>query len=178
MPRQPKLRKNRVGQTTYWYTDAGVATYFGNVDAVPFVEARNLFNDHVRSLSYGAKDSNERCRTAGQLMDLFLDWMSRDRSADTYETRRTACSRFGASEVGQQKVRDLHANKVKSHDLASFLEYLDKDLGLGVSTRRHSPLRVRHGDDRVAGLHGSRHGQLHPGPTALPSTSKPPRLTL
>lgn len=64
MARQPKLRKKRVGNISYWYTEAGEARYFGNVDLVPFSEARNLFNDHIKSLSDRAKDSKERCRTA------------------------------------------------------------------------------------------------------------------
>ena len=144
MPRQPKLRKKQVGQTTYWYTEAGGATYFGNVDAVPFVEARNLFNDHIKSLSDGVRDSKAKGRSAGELMDLFLDWISKNRSLDTYETRRTACSRFGAFEVGQHKIRELPANKVKSDDLAAFLNHLDKNLGLGAQTRRHYETSIKH----------------------------------
>jgi integrase len=144
MPRQPKLRKKQVGQATYWYTEAGGATYFGNVNAVPFVEARNLFNDHIKSLSDGANDSKAKGRSAGELMDLFLDWINKNRSLDTYETRRTACSRFGAFEVGQHKIRELPANKMKSDDLAAFLSHLDKNLGLGAQTRRHYETSVKH----------------------------------
>ena len=132
MPPQAKLRKKKIGKTTYWFTEAGGATYFGSVDAVPFSEARNLFNDRIKSLSEGTNDSKSRRRTAGQLMDIFLDWISRNRSTDTYESRRTGCSRFGAFHVGQQKIRDLPANKVKSDDLAAFLEHLDKDLPIGL----------------------------------------------
>ena len=87
MPQQPKLRKKHVGQATYWYTEAGGATYFGNVNVMPFVEARNLFNDHLKSLSEGAKESKQRSMTAGQLMDLFLEWIGQNRSTDTYEIR-------------------------------------------------------------------------------------------
>ena len=123
MPRPAKLRKKKkIGKTTYWFTEAGGATYFGSVDAVPFSDARNLFNDHIKSLSEGTNDSKSRRRTAGQLMDIFLDWIKRNRSTDTYEARRTGCSRFGAFPVGQQKIRDLPANKVKSDDLAAFLQ--------------------------------------------------------
>jgi integrase len=144
MPQQPKLRKKRVGQSTYWYTEAGGATYFGNVDVVPFKEARSLFNDHVRNLADGAKDSKERRRTAGELMDIFLAWVSENRCSRSYQTRTTACSRFGAFEVGQQKIRDLPANRIKSDDLAAFLSHLDKDLGLGAQTRRHYETSIKH----------------------------------
>jgi len=143
MPRQPKLRKKQVGQATYWYTEAGGATYFGNVEAVPLVEARNLFNDHIKSLSDGLKDSKAKGRSAGELMDLFLDWINKNRSVETYGTRRTACSRFGAFEVGQQKTRDLPANKVRSDVLAGFLTHLEKNLGLGAQTRRHYETSIK-----------------------------------
>ena len=165
MPRQPKLRKKRVGQTIYWYTEAGGATYFGNVDATPFLEARNLFNDHVKSLAERAKDCKERGRTAGQLMDLFLDWISQNRSTDTYETRRTACSRFGAFEVGQQKIRNFPSNRVKSDDLTAFLSHLDKDLSLGAQTRRHYETSIKHCWNWAT---------KHPSPTPyLPPTYRP-----
>lgn len=79
MPRQPKLRKktNRAGDT-----EAGGATYFGKVDSVPYLEAQSLFNDHIKSLSDGVIDSKAKGRTAGELMDLFLDWISKNRSVD------------------------------------------------------------------------------------------------
>lgn len=144
MPRQPKLRKKKVGNLAYWYTETGGPTYFGGVDVVPFSEAKYLFNAHVKSLSDGTINSKTRGQTAGQLMDIFLDWVSRNRSTDTYESRRTACSRFGAFKVGQQLIRDLPANKVKSSDLTAFLDYLEKDLGLGAQTRRHYETSVKH----------------------------------
>ena len=144
MPRQPRLRKKRVGNATYWYTEAGGPTYFGAVDVVPFSEAKNRFSSHLRSLSEAPSDSKVKGRSAGQLMDLFLDWISRNRSKDTYETRRTACSRFRAFKVGQQMMRDLPANKIKSSDLESFIEHLEKDLGLGPQTRRHYETSIKH----------------------------------
>ena len=119
MPRQPKLRKKKVGNRLYWYTETGGPTYFGGVNDVAFSEAKDLFNTHVKSLSDGTIDSKTRGRTAGQLMDLFLEWVIQNRSTDTYESRRTACSRFGAFEVGHQIIRDLPANKVKSSDLTA-----------------------------------------------------------
>lgn len=60
-------------------------------------------------------------------MDLFLDWIGKNRSWDTYETRTTACSRFGAFMVGQQKLRELPANKITSDDLAALLKHLAED---------------------------------------------------
>jgi integrase len=128
----------------YWYTEAGGATYFGNVETVPFSEARNLFNDHIKSLSEGTKDSKAKVRSAGELMDLFLDWISKNRSKDTYETRTTACSRFGKFEVRQQKIRELPANKITSDDLAAFLNHLEQNLGLGAQTRRHYETSIKH----------------------------------
>lgn len=50
MARQPKLRKKTVGESVHWYTKAGGDTYFGSVDAVPYSEAKKLFNDHVKIL--------------------------------------------------------------------------------------------------------------------------------
>ena len=34
MPRQPKLRKKKVGKSVYWFTKAGGDTSFGNVEDV------------------------------------------------------------------------------------------------------------------------------------------------
>jgi SAM-dependent methyltransferase len=38
---QPKLRKKKVGKSVYRFTKAGGETYFGNVSAVPYSEAKN-----------------------------------------------------------------------------------------------------------------------------------------
>ncbi len=49
MPRQAKLHKKKIGKAAYGFTEVGGATYFGSVVAVPFSEARYLFNDHITS---------------------------------------------------------------------------------------------------------------------------------
>lgn len=53
-------------------------------DAVPFVEARNLFNDHIKSLSDGVKWNKAKGRSAGELIHLFLDWIRTNRSLASY----------------------------------------------------------------------------------------------
>jgi len=42
--------KRRWEASVYWFTKAGGDTYFGSVDAVPYSEAKKLFNDHVKIL--------------------------------------------------------------------------------------------------------------------------------
>jgi integrase len=158
MPRQPKLRKKKVGKTTYWFTKAGGDTYFGNVDAVSYTDARNLFNGHIQSLSDAETDSKQKTLTAGQLMDLFLDWIEKNRSRATYLSRRTHCNRFAAFAVGSQKARiaDLPANKIKGADLEAWLKHLDEDVGLSAQTRRHAETSIKH---------AWRWASRHPSPT-------------
>jgi integrase len=167
MPRQPKLRKKKTGTATYWFTGAGGDTYFGNVEAVSFTEARSLFNDHVKSLSESQQDSKRKGLTASDLVELFLAWVEKYRSDDTYKSRRTHCNRFINFRVGSQKTRiaDLPANKVKSADLEAWLEYLDKDLGLGAQTRRHAETSVKHCWNWAT---------KHPSPTPYLSTTYRP----
>src|SRR5947199_10812616 len=104
MPREAKLRKKKIGKIAYWFTKAGGDTYFGRVDAVPYKEARNLFRDHVGSLSEGQNNAKGRGLTAGELMDVFLDWVQGHRSDRTYGTRKTHCNRFGKFKVKDAKV--------------------------------------------------------------------------
>jgi hypothetical protein len=49
MPRQPKLRKKKIGKSVYRFTKAGGDTYFGTVDDVPYKDARRLAEaaDHI-----------------------------------------------------------------------------------------------------------------------------------
>jgi integrase len=145
MPRQPKLRKKKTATTTYWFTKAGGDTYFGNVEIVSFKEARSLFNDHIKSLSENQEDSKRKGLTASDLVELFLVWIEKNRSKDTYESRRTHCNRFINFRVGTQKNRiaDFPANKVKSADLEAWLESLKED-GLGEQTRRHAETSIKH----------------------------------
>ena len=146
MPRQPKLRKKKTGTATYWFTRAGGDTYLGNVATVSFKEARSLFNDHIKSLSENQEDSKRKGLTVSDLVERFLAWIEKNRSKDTYESRRTHCNRFLNFRVGSQKTRigDLPANKVKSADLEAWLEHLDKSLGLGAQTRRHAETSIKH----------------------------------
>jgi integrase len=124
----------------------GKNAYFGNVETVSFAEARSLFTSHLQSLAGGEEDSKRKGLTAGELMDLFLDWVEKNRSRDTYTTRRTYCSRFGSFPVGTRKTRiaDLPANKVTGDDLVAWLAHLEAEEGLGAQTRRHAETSVKH----------------------------------
>jgi integrase len=143
VPRQPKLRKKKIGKSRYWFTKAGGDTYFGNVADVPFSEARRLFSEHVKSIFETGNKS--KGMTTGDLMDLFLEWVQKNRSDRTYGTRKTHCEQFGAFHVGSQKVRiaDLPANKIKGADLEAWLNHLAKK-GLGPQTRRHAETSIKH----------------------------------
>jgi len=162
--RQSKLRKKTVGKSVYWFTKAGGDTYFGTVEDVPYKEARKLFADHVQILSDEKKDNKSRGLTAGDLMDLFLDWIRKHRSPSTYTTRRIYCSRFGDFKVGTNKIADLPATKVQASDLETFLDQL-KDEGLDSQTRLHAETSVRHCWNWAT---------KHPSPTPyLPPTFRP-----
>ena len=163
MARQPKLRKKKVGKSLYWYTKAGGDTYFGGVADVPHKEAQRLFRNHLINLSDAAAD-RKKGFTAGELMDLFLDWLKAHRSERTYSTRRTHCSRFGAFKVGGKPIRDLRAEKVKGSDLEAWLAHL-ADLGHGEQTRRHAQTSIKHAWNWAT---------KHPSPTPyLPPAYRP-----
>ncbi len=146
MPRQPKLRKKKIGKSVYWFTKAGGETYFGNVDEVPFKEARKLFSDHVKSLFESERASKGTTLTAGDLMDFFVEWVKKHRSQRTYSTRKTYCTRFASFRVGSHKtlIDDLPAHRVKGADLEAWLDHLKNDMGLGVQTRVHAETSIRH----------------------------------
>jgi hypothetical protein len=82
--------------------------------------------------------------TAGKLMDLFLEWIEKNRSKDTYETRRTYCNRFGSFQVGTAKtcLADLPANKITGDDLVAWLAHLGKESGLSAQTVRHAETSI------------------------------------
>lgn len=143
MPRQPTLRKKKVGNSVYWFTKTGGDTYFGSVEEVPYKEARKLFADHVQSLQDEKKDSKGRGFTSGDLMDLFLDWIKKHRSDQTYTTRRIYCSRFGDFVVGGNRIADLPANRTKGADLEAFLEQMKADK-FDAQTRLHAETSIRH----------------------------------
>ncbi len=101
LPRKPTPRRKQVGKSVYWFTKAGGETYFGNVEDVPDDEARRLFAGHIKTLAEDGAGSKRKALTAGELIDLFLDWLQKNRSDRTYSTHRTYCSRFAAFRVGQ-----------------------------------------------------------------------------
>lgn len=145
MPRQPKLRKKKVGTSVYWFTKAGGDTYFGSVDAVPYSEAKKLFNDHVKTLAENQSTTNSKELTAGDLVVLFLEWIEKKRSQHTFTTRKLYCSRFANFEVRPgTRIADLPANKVRGKDLEDWLDYLEEEFGLGPQTRRHAETSVKH----------------------------------
>jgi integrase len=164
MARQPQLRKKKVGKSVYWFTKAGGDTYFGNVEDVPYTDARRLFRQHITSLADAARDGKRKVLTAGEMMDLFLDWVQAHRSDRSYGTRRTHCSRFGAFMVGGTKVADLPADKVKGADLEAWLAQL-ADKGHSAQTRRHAQTSIKHAWNWAT---------KHPSPTPyLPPTFRP-----
>ena len=132
MARQPKLRKKKVGKTTYWYTETGGETYFGNVDSLPYSEARNQFNQHVINVMDAQKNSKTHELTAGELMDFFLDWIEKHRSQRTYSTRKTHCTRFGKFGVKGMKITDEVNDAI--------LIFVNQD-GKDVAERVHGPCR-------------------------------------
>ncbi len=167
MPRQPKLRKKKIGNSAYWFTKAGGETYFGNVADVPFKEARKLFGDHVKSLFESEQASKGTTLTAGDLMESFLEWVNKHRSQRTYSTRKTYCDRFTSFRVGTHKtlIDDLPAHRVKGADLEAWLHHLEVELGLGVQTRVHAETSIRHCWNWAT---------KHPSPTPyLPPTFRP-----
>jgi integrase len=143
MPRQPKLRKKKVGKSVYWFTKAGGDTYFGNVCDVPYADARRQFNQHVASVIDAQKNSKGQGLTAGELMDLFLDWIEKHRSERTYATRKSHCNRFGKFRVRGIKVGELPAAKVRGSDLEAWLEHLEVE-GHSAQTRRHVQTSIKH----------------------------------
>ena len=144
MPRQPTLRKKTVKNSTYWFTKAGGDTYFGTVDDLSHSDAQKLFAAHLVKLRDEAKDNKSRGLTAGDLMDLFLEWVQKHRDERTYETRKSYCSRFSRFQVGsgRVKVADLAADKVRGADLEAWLIRLAED-GLEAQTRLHAETSIR-----------------------------------
>lgn len=143
MARHPKLRKKTVGKFVYWFTKAGGPTYFGNVEDVPFNEARKFFTAHVQSLSEDKKGSKDQGQSADNLLEIFLAWIKKHRSSSTYTTRRIHCSRFGDIKIGSNKIANLPATEVRASDLEAFLDHM-KEEGLDAQTRLHAETSVRH----------------------------------
>ncbi len=143
MARHPMLRKKKVGKSAYWFTKAGGETYFGRVDDVPYKEARRLFREHVGSLVDAQDDRKGREFSAGELMDIFLDWIEKHRSDRTYSTRKTHCNRFGKFKVKGVKIGDLPARKVRASDLEAWLGQLEAQCQES-QTRRHAQTSIKH----------------------------------
>jgi integrase len=166
VPRQPKLRKKKVGRSVYWFTRAGGDTYFGNAAEVSHQQARKLFADHLVRIQAHEVANKGQALTAGELMDLFLDWVQKHRDRQSYATRKNYCSRFGAFRVGSSKARvaDLPADRVRGEDLEAWLAQLEEE-GLEAQTRLHAETSVRHCWNWAT---------KHPSPTPyLPPTFRP-----
>jgi hypothetical protein len=147
----------------YWFTKAGGDTYFGNVEEVAYADAQRLFRQHITSLAEATNHDKRKVLTAGELMDLFLDWVQAHRSDRSYSTHRTHCTRFGAFTVGGKKIADLPADKVKGADLEAWLTKLEQ--GQSAQTRRYPKTSIKHAWNW---------GTKHPSPTPyLPATFRP-----
>jgi len=168
MPRQPKLRKKKISGNTYWFTEAGGnATYFGNVEEVSYDDARRAFSKHIGNVSEEGKDRKRSVLSGGELMDLYLDWVEKNRSISNYKNRRTHLNRFGAfcPEGRQVRIAEVPATRVTGNDLEAWLDRLTKDLKLDPQTRLHHETSVR-----AAWNWGTK----HPSPTThLPATFRP-----
>lgn len=89
--RQPKLRKKKVGQHNYWYTEAKGGAYFGKVGGVPYKDAKHHFGEHIKQKQASVEDE---VLTVGQFFSLFLTWVKENRSEAQYRRRQRDCSRF------------------------------------------------------------------------------------
>jgi integrase len=165
MPRKPTLRRKKVGRSEYWFTKAGGSdTYFGNIKEVPYEEARRQFAAHISNLVEEETPSKTKVLTAGELIDLFLDWLQKNRSGRTYSSRRTYCSRFASFRVGGKQIEGLPSNRIKSSDMEAWLDHLASQ-GLDPQTRRHAQTSVKHCWNWAT---------KHPSPTPyLPPTYRP-----
>jgi integrase len=97
----------------------------------------------LRPESIADQRANEKALTAGELIDLFLDWVKSHRSDQTYKTRRNYTKRFGSQEIGGTLLRDFPADRPTSRELERFKENLALD-GLNAQTISHAEASVRH----------------------------------
>src|SRR4051794_27692535 len=114
MARHPQLGKKTINGNTYYYTQAGGSpVYFGNVEDTPLSEAKDAFARHLVSLGEEVKDRKRGTLTAGELMDLFLEWF-KDQSEANYKNRVTHLSSFGrfCPRGGKVHLRDLPAHRI------------------------------------------------------------------
>jgi hypothetical protein len=142
VPRKPTLRRKKVGKSVSWFTKAGGETYFGNVADVPFKEAKKLFTSHIKTLAEDEVASKGKVLTAGERIELLLDWLQKNRSERTYSTRRTYCSRFASFRAAGKQIADLPANHIRSSDMEAWLDHLAGQR-LDPQTRRHAQTSVK-----------------------------------
>ena len=57
-----------------WFTEV---TYLGNIAEVPHADARQAFAKHLGTLGEEAEDRKRAVLSAGELMDLYLDWVQK-----------------------------------------------------------------------------------------------------
>jgi hypothetical protein len=86
-----------------------LSTPWGDTASTPATATVTAVAPTRRAASVAALSSQEQHRTghqgvgdAGELRDLFLAWLEKNRSGDTYPTRRTS-SRFGSLQVAPWK---------------------------------------------------------------------------
>ena len=168
--RQPKLRKKKIGNNVYWYTEANGGAYFGKVGEVPYPAARRSFGAH---LDRTRTPSRDEVTTIGGVFSLFLAWVKENRSAKQYDRRRRDCSRFCRLEWGGRRVADIDALEVTGPMLEAWRNKLrvakaggDPDaFGLDPQSLLHAETSVRHAFNWAT---------KHPGPkTLLPVTFRP-----
>ncbi len=165
MPQPPKLRKKRVGKSTYWFTSAGgEPTYFGNVNELSYDQARDAFSKLMESLSAGKRPNNGM--SCYDLMELFLEWVVHHRSQRTYDQRRRDCNRFANFRVrgGKHLVADLPAVGIRGGDLEEWLENC-RAIGESPQTMLHRQTSIKHCWNW---------GASHPSPNShVPPTFRP-----
>jgi len=143
MPQRPKLRKKRVGKSTYWYTTAGgQPVYFGNVNDVSHESARGEFASHLKSLSDGQQRRNGF--TCLQLMEHFLEWIKLHRSERSFDQKQRDCELFANFKVKGHKIADLPAMKITGADLEDWLRHCKLKKKLSPCTLSHRMTSIKH----------------------------------
>lgn len=142
MPRQPKVRKKKVGKSSYWYTEAGGETYFGNVNDVPYAEAQKLFAEHLKNVVHGNRKLNTL--TCAELIEHFLEWVKLNRAEANYKRKKQHCNEFGNFRSKGQRIADLPANRVRDSDLTNWLRSCQTNRKNGPQTLLHRYRSILH----------------------------------
>jgi integrase len=142
MARPPKLRK----KNGYWMTKAGgTETYFGKVRVLPHADAKQLFLNHLKSVSE-SKPARSAAVTAEMLSDFHLEWIQANRSEDLFKQRQHFLSRWCDFVVGQGRERvmvgELAAAAVTAEHLLAWKESLYAD-GHHDTTVQHALAAVK-----------------------------------